>query len=166
MATIGELHNVPEPGAGVTSQWAQDVTNRIVHRFASVALMNAWPAADGSLAFTAPTLYRRIGGAWVGIVDSNAAQIKNVRFGVVGGFPNVTTNSSGDGRINFPYPFASVPGVAATVGGANSTIASVWIVTHSHDVNGFSVRAFFGTAHDVWQGTVAVGYVASGAQLA
>lgn len=66
MATIGELTNVPQPGAGVASQWAQDATNRITHRFATVALMNGWAAADGSEAYCAETkqFYGRINGAW------------------------------------------------------------------------------------------------------
>lgn len=44
--TIGELANVPAPGAPVKSAWAQDVTGRIVHRFASMAERDSkWPAA-------------------------------------------------------------------------------------------------------------------------
>jgi len=44
--TIGELATVPAPGSGVTSAWAQQVSNRIVHRFATVAERDTkWPAA-------------------------------------------------------------------------------------------------------------------------
>lgn len=35
--SIGELGNVPAPLSPIQSDWAQDVTKRIVHRFASVA---------------------------------------------------------------------------------------------------------------------------------
>lgn len=45
MATIGELANVPEPGSGVTSAWAQDVTARAQHRYASKGALDAWTTA-------------------------------------------------------------------------------------------------------------------------
>lgn len=68
MASIGELVNVPEPGAQVASAWAQDVTNRAVHRFATVAAMNGWAAGNGSLAFATETgqHYRRVNNQWIG----------------------------------------------------------------------------------------------------
>lgn len=44
--TIGELTDVPAPGSGVKSAWCQEVTNRVVQRFATVAERDAkWPAA-------------------------------------------------------------------------------------------------------------------------
>jgi hypothetical protein len=48
--TIGELADVPAPGSPIASAWSQEVTNRIVHRFATTAAMNAWAAANGSIA--------------------------------------------------------------------------------------------------------------------
>lgn len=66
--TVGELVDVPAPGSPIASAWAQEVSNRIIHRFATTAAMNAWTATDGARAVVtaAPfTEYRRIGGAWV-----------------------------------------------------------------------------------------------------
>lgn len=44
--TMGELTDVPTPGSAIASTWAQEVTNRIRHRFTSVADRDTrWPAA-------------------------------------------------------------------------------------------------------------------------
>lgn len=67
MATIGELTNVPEPGAGVQSPWAQDTTNRIHHRFANKAALDLWTTAlPGTLATTLDDSreYRKFAGGW------------------------------------------------------------------------------------------------------
>ena len=66
MATIGELTNVPEPGAPLQSQWAQDATNRIVHRYASKAALDVWAAPVGTYAQTLDDgmLWRRYTGGW------------------------------------------------------------------------------------------------------
>ena len=63
--TVGELTDVPAPESPINAQYMQEVANRIVHRFASVAAMNGWAAANGSLAFVAPDIYNRVAGAWV-----------------------------------------------------------------------------------------------------
>lgn len=39
--TIGELTNVPRPESGIRAAWAQAVSSRIIHRFASFAAMTA-----------------------------------------------------------------------------------------------------------------------------
>lgn len=52
MATIGELTNVPQPGSAVQSAWAQDVSGRVLHRFANFAALNAWDAPAGAHAVT------------------------------------------------------------------------------------------------------------------
>jgi hypothetical protein len=44
--TIGELTDVPAPGSPIASQWTQEVSGRIFHRFATAAARNA--------AFTTP----------------------------------------------------------------------------------------------------------------
>ena len=62
--TVGELIDVPAPESPINAQFHQEVANRVVHRFATVALMNAWAAANGSLAFVSPTHYARSGGVW------------------------------------------------------------------------------------------------------
>lgn len=80
MATIGELANVPEPGGGVQSQWAQDVSARVHHRFASKAALDAWASAlVGTLAITTDSgiEYRRVGGGWARVTP---------RYGSIPGF--------------------------------------------------------------------------------
>lgn len=55
--TIGELADVPAPGSGVKAQWHQEVTNRIQHRFATVAARDAaWPAATAGVGALCVTL--------------------------------------------------------------------------------------------------------------
>lgn len=39
--TIGELTNVPQPESGVRSPWAQAVSRRVIHQFASLAAAGA-----------------------------------------------------------------------------------------------------------------------------
>lgn len=80
--TVGELADVPAPNSPVNAQFHQEVANRIVHRFVSVAQMNAWAAGNGSLAYVGPTLYLRHGGAWVAMapqanVDAADANLQN-----------------------------------------------------------------------------------------
>lgn len=54
---IGELVDVPAPGSGVKSAWSQEVTNRIVHRFATAAARDAqWPAATAGRGAVCVTL--------------------------------------------------------------------------------------------------------------
>lgn len=72
MATIGELANVPEPGAAVASQWAQDATNRIRHRFINKAALDAWTTAiGGTEAVTIDNYarYQRVAGGWARLTD-------------------------------------------------------------------------------------------------
>lgn len=69
--TVGELVDVPAPLSRVLSPWAQEVSNRIVHRFATVAARDAaWPAATagtGALCVTTADgrLWRSTGAVWV-----------------------------------------------------------------------------------------------------
>lgn len=64
--TIGELVDVPAPGSQIAAQWAQEVSARVIHRFANFAALNAWAAPSGSFAVTLDTgvLWRRFGAAW------------------------------------------------------------------------------------------------------
>jgi hypothetical protein len=67
--TIGELADVPAPGSGIKSAWSQEVTNRIVHRFATTAERDTkWPAATagtGAFCVVGGVLFTVTGGAWV-----------------------------------------------------------------------------------------------------
>jgi hypothetical protein len=63
--TVGELTDVPVPLSPIAAQFHQEVANRVAHRFPNVTAMNAWAAADGSLAFSLPPrFYVRTAGAW------------------------------------------------------------------------------------------------------
>lgn len=64
--TIGELANVPVPGSSIASPWAQDVSSRIVQRFATTALLKAWAAPTGAFAVAIDTgiMWRRAAGGW------------------------------------------------------------------------------------------------------
>jgi hypothetical protein len=68
--TIGELTDVPAPGSPIASPWAQETTNRIMHRFVNVAERDAkWPAAvagSGALCVTTGdgTVYVALAGLW------------------------------------------------------------------------------------------------------
>lgn len=64
--TVGELTDVPAPGSPIASAWAQEASNRVVQRFANKAALDAWAAANGSVAVTLDTnrLYLRIAGVW------------------------------------------------------------------------------------------------------
>lgn len=67
MTTIGELTNVPEPGAAVASQWTQDASNRLHHRFASKAALDGWTTAlVGTEAITLDTMvrYYKVASGW------------------------------------------------------------------------------------------------------
>lgn len=62
--TIGELNNVPTPLSDIKSNWAQDATARVVHRFASVGAMAASNLTDGALATVGGIYYGRVAGVW------------------------------------------------------------------------------------------------------
>ena len=72
---IGELTDVPAPGSPIASQWAQETTNRIVHRFATKAALDAgWPAATAGNRALAATADGRIhqsnGTLWLPVAGS------------------------------------------------------------------------------------------------
>jgi hypothetical protein len=69
--TIGELTDVPAPGSPIASQWAQEVTRRSLHRFASIAARDAaYPAAgagQGAQCVVAQIVYVSNGANWLPI---------------------------------------------------------------------------------------------------
>lgn len=68
--TIGELTDVPAPLSAVASPWAQEVSRRITHRFATVAERDAkYPAASagtGAMCAIGPIPYVSNGSRWIG----------------------------------------------------------------------------------------------------
>jgi hypothetical protein len=98
--TIGSQTNVPDPGAPITSPWAQDTARKLVHTFANAAARDAWSTRpDGAMAVTTDTdrLYLFTGTAWVEIpnVTDGDARYVNVAGDtmsgnlIVGGDPTV-----------------------------------------------------------------------------
>jgi hypothetical protein len=69
--TIGELTDVPTPGAPIASQWAQEVTRRSLHRFASIAARDsAYPASSagqGAECVVAQIVYVSNGANWIAV---------------------------------------------------------------------------------------------------
>jgi hypothetical protein len=77
--TIGELTDVPAPGSPIASPWPQEVTRRIMHRFATVTERNAkYPAAAAgagalSIVTAAPQRIAYSDGTkWVALADWTA----------------------------------------------------------------------------------------------
>jgi hypothetical protein len=65
--TIGELTDVPAPQSPISAQWAQEVTNRIQHRYASKAALDGWATAlVGTHAVTVNdgVVYQRVAAGW------------------------------------------------------------------------------------------------------
>jgi len=68
---VGSISDVPAPGSPIASNWANEVSNRIVHRFATAASRDsAWPASVagvGSVCITLDTgtLWKVINAVWV-----------------------------------------------------------------------------------------------------
>lgn len=90
---------------------------------------------------------------------------RNLPYGILGGQPNITSDGNGDARVTYPRTFSSVPGVSATP----NNLSNVQCTIHSVDEGGFSVKLYFAQGgvnpNTPWQGTTALGWVASGAQL-
>lgn len=84
--TVGELTDVPAPGSPIASAWSQEVSNRVVQRFATKTALDTWAAAAGSLAVTLDTntLWQRVAGVWLQKPVVWRA-IGNGTTGVVGG---------------------------------------------------------------------------------
>jgi hypothetical protein len=65
---VGELSDVPAPQSPVASNWANEVSNRIIHRFATSALLGLWTTAlEGTHAVDvgSGTRYVRLRNQWV-----------------------------------------------------------------------------------------------------
>jgi hypothetical protein len=79
--TVGSLANVPAPGSPISSPWAQDVSNRIFHRFAGKVALDAWTPAEGARAYTVDQGrdWIRVAGGWQSINN----YLSNGRTGVI-----------------------------------------------------------------------------------
>lgn len=68
--TIGELTDVPTFDSPIASPWAQEISHRIAHRFATTAERDSkYPAATagaGAICAVAGDLYRSTGSRWIG----------------------------------------------------------------------------------------------------
>jgi len=75
--TIGELTDVPAPGSPIASQWAQEVSHRVIQRFANKAALDAWAAGNGAMAITLDNgvLYKRVTGGWSRFTSISGAAV-------------------------------------------------------------------------------------------
>lgn len=80
--TIGELHDVPVPGSAIGAAWAEEVSARVIHRFASVIARDAaYPAATagaGGMSWTndhGGVLWKSNGTAWVTVTPALVGSI-------------------------------------------------------------------------------------------
>jgi hypothetical protein len=65
--TIGELTDVPAPGSQIAANWAQEVSARIIHRFANKAAIDAWSTAPNgarAVQLDSHVEWRRVTGGW------------------------------------------------------------------------------------------------------
>lgn len=100
--TVGELTDVPAPGSPIASAWSQEVSNRIAHRFATLAALNAWAAANGSIGVVGRDLYLRVTGAWV-----------QQRVGMIGAIQTSYTLAVASAYIDIPgaaVNWTAIPG--------------------------------------------------------
>lgn len=74
--TIGELTDVPAPDSAIASAWAQEVSHRVVHRFATTAARDvAYPAnavGAGSVCAVGAAEYISDGTVWVLLAPQSA----------------------------------------------------------------------------------------------
>jgi hypothetical protein len=77
--TIGELTDVPTYDSAIASPWAQEVSRRIVHRFASTAERDSkYPAAGagvGAMCEVGSVLYICDGGKWADLAQRSALAV-------------------------------------------------------------------------------------------
>lgn len=121
--TIGELNDVPAVGSGIKSAWCQEVTNRIHHRFATVAALNAWAAPEGSMATVGRVTYLRTGGIWqppYGTVVYIASLLLPNLNTTTGGLRDLATLGP---AAPFPYPVLGQLAVDMFAGGAAAASA-------------------------------------------
>lgn len=76
--TIGELADVPTPGSQIAAQWAQEVSSRVVQRYANKVALDAW--ADAPIGARAVTTndsveFYRVGGGWARATVFQAATV-------------------------------------------------------------------------------------------
>lgn len=162
--TIGELADVPAPGSGVKSAWAQEVSNRVVQRFATVADRDTrWPAATagrGAMCVTldTDTLWKVASVAGVLTWQQAGAGVELMRAAIAANV-SITATSTGTAQT-------LVTGAALTLDGS-----PVWIecylpgITQPNVANGQMVVNLFDGAVD--QGNMAAIYapIATGMQI-
>jgi hypothetical protein len=107
--TIGELTDVPAPGAPVASQWATEVTRRSVHRFATVAARDtAYPAASagpGAVCITLDTgtVWVVFGATWTRYKPSQGTPFGLTFYSAVqSGNVALTTSATVNLAVNLP----------------------------------------------------------------
>lgn len=95
---IGELADVPAPGSPIASAWAQEVSSRVVQRFANAAALNAYAGPAGAFATLAGTgrLFARAGTAWLCMTMTSLTKASDVN-----GFVSCTAAEIGFAKVTF-----------------------------------------------------------------
>lgn len=139
---VGELDNVPAPGSPIASAWAQDVSTRVLQRFANVAERNAlYPAPpDGAECVTLDTytFWLSHAGAWIDATLSGAAGPAGPA-GATGaqGDPGESGNSILSAFWTYNPTTSSPPAVGQCR--SPSTPTTLWV--HKTDTDGFDRTA-------------------------
>lgn len=106
--SIGELADVPAPGSPIASAWAQEVSKRAIHRFATKAALDGWAAEVGSFAVVTSTgsLFQRGGGGWM--LQNSALYSTQLLSGRIGTFGGGATAQALGGIVLPAVPNAQV----------------------------------------------------------
>ena len=130
------------PGALIQSSWGNEIRNRTIQQFATVAERNTWLSPPtGSVCVTVDTLtiWVRAAGAWQalparsrGVVTTNANGEATVTH-LMGGIPSVVLATPGSASVflitenmtstTFRVKATTAPGVPA----ANSSLSINWV---------------------------------------
>lgn len=125
--TIGELVDVPAPGSGVKSQWCQEITNRIHHRFATPAARLAAFTAPNPVATKGQASYLTTGAATEGPEWFNGVAWRrpwNMPWGIIAS----STNVAGQAGIGTAPTDVAGLAVAAAVGGNRIIKVTAWLL--------------------------------------
>jgi hypothetical protein len=130
--TIGELVDVPVPGSAIAAAWAQEVSARVVQRFANKAALNAYAAGNGAFAVTLDNgvLWRRLTGGWSQVTPWTAQAAG--RETDPGGIGNANTGAIELSRVDIPAdPGLRVADVSCSVrvemSGGSSTYVGLYV---------------------------------------
>jgi len=166
---IGELLDVPAPGSGVKSAYHQEITNRIIHRFATTAARDAAASTFSSLGGVrcyitgTKTEYRHDGTGWIVMAEPEQTYTPTLAGVVIG-----TTGALNTGRYRRSDGFITLHTVLVLgTGGSLSGTCTVTLppgITSGPIVNGMIGAWLYDVAPGALQ-FAGVGEVAVGGNL-